>query len=438
MPAVAPLAGVAVCAALLACSPPDREATSGLRCPDCNLLLISIDTLRADRLGSYGYARETSPHIDRLAESGLVFRDVLAQVASTAPSHKSIFSGRYLFQHRNDLGPLPVMAGLLKAQGYRTAAFVDGGALGAKFGMTKGFDRYVDIRRASRSAEEGLAGINPRFIRWLEDNAASRFFAFVHSYDVHCPYTPPEPYFSMFTGDYKPGFEVEDKCGLYYYNTLDLDPEAYAYIGALYDGGVRYMDERVAEILAALERLELDQNTVIVFTSDHGESLGERDVVGHNEVFEVQLKVPLIIRLPSRRHAVSEYPAQLIDLLPTLAAILGVDAPEGLPGTDLSQVLGSEVTTRLRFAQNHNSTMSAIRPDKRWSLLLRQGMPFALYDVIADPAEGTDLLAQSADVAGRLFAAYQGLRVPEGALGELPEGLDAGDLERLKALGYLE
>lgn len=421
-------------------APAETFVSAGpLDCSGCNLLVVSIDTLRADRLGSYGYARETSPNLDALAAQSLVFRDVLAQASTTAPSHRSLFTGRYVFQHENDTATLPVMAGLLARAGYRTAAFVDGAQMSRRFGMAKGFETFFDTGGYNEEGAHvggGLEVLGPEVVRWLEAHGDERFFAFLHTYDVHCPYTPPEPYFSMFTDGYQPGFEVEGRCGKHYFNGLDLSADDFAYLGALYDGGVRYTDEKLAPVLGALSRLGLDQNTVVVITSDHGESLGERGTVGHNEVYDVQLKVPLIVHLPSGHHAEIDTPVQSIDVLPTLLATLGVPSPE-LPGTDVRAFVDAPPEpARHRLAERGSTVRGTVRTDERFSLHVDGGEPSALFDLQRDPAETTDLLDSEPERAERMRSAYEAL----GARGErvpvYPEDLDEKTRDQLRALGY--
>ena len=414
-------------------------AAPELRCTDCNLLLISVDTLRADRLGSYGYSRPTSPNLDALASKSLLFRDVLAQASSTVPSHKSIFSGLYVFEHRNRLDGRPVLAQLLASAGYRTGAFVDGGYLSREFGMDRGFETYfdADVAEGLEGAPHGLHVINPAAIAWMTEHSAQRFFAFVHTYDVHCPYAPPEPYRSMFTSDYVPPVDLGTRCGEDGYEGRILTEQDFAHVSALYDGGVRYLDAKLQELLDALERLGLEHKTVVVVTSDHGESLGEHGRIGHNGWFDEQLKVPLIIYDPTGPSFVSDTPAQSIDILPTLLGILGVDPPRSLSGVDLTATLrnavGSDARTRLAQAGRAVS----IRADGRWNLILLSGKRHALFDLTVDPLESVDLMEQETDVVTKLVDLYRKLQVPEREAPIHPADLDEAKRRRLRALGYM-
>ena len=419
------------------------EKAGVFRCDGCNLLLISIDTLRADRLGCYGYERDTSPTLDELAAESIIFRDVLAQAATTAPSHRSLFTGRYVFQHRDVSPKPPTMAGLLAESGYRTAAFVDGGQMSRAFGLAEGFETFFEsggVHRQGAQVGGGLEVLNSELVEWLRKHGDQKFFAFLHTYDVHCPYTPPEPYRSMFTDGYEPDFEVEGRCGGSYFNRLKLGAEDFAYLSALYDGGVRYVDSKIAEILAEIHRLGLAEKTIVVITSDHGESLGERWKVGHRRVWDVQLKVPLIMHLPTGHHRVVEEPVQGVDLLPTVLSMLGIRTLDNLPGRDLSRLFDADLPPegRVRFGEGIDIPESTIRLDSRWSLLLVDGEPAGLFDLARDPAEEENLIAARPDVSSKLFEAYRGLQVPASEPIGLPEGLDRETRERLESLGYLE
>jgi arylsulfatase len=419
--------------------------SGALGCEDCNVLFFSIDTLRADRLGSYGYARPTSPTLDALAKDGIVFRDVLAQAPTTAPSHRSFFSSTYVPEHGNELKHLPVIASELARHGYATAAFVDSGQLAPAFGLTKGFASYtstdVERRDVVGTFGGGLEQLNPRVIRWLEGKHDKPFFLFVHTYDVHCPYDPPEPFRSMFVDKaYTPRFDATGRCGKDYYDGLNLGAKEFAHIGAIYDGAIRYTDGKMAEILAALERLGLSDKTLIVVTSDHGESLGERGFVGHNRVYDVQLKVPWIMRLPSRAQRVVHAPVESVDILPTLLSMLGKQAPGTLSGRDLLPRLvdGKWEDNRLRVAHTGSRKMATVHEGKRWSLIVQDDKPPALYDLLADPTEETDLSQRHSDVVRRLMSALARFDPTKREVRELPQGLDEKTLRDLKALGYVQ
>jgi arylsulfatase len=395
-------------------------------------LFVSIDTLRADHLGSYGYPRPTSPNLDRLAAGALVFRDVLAQAPSTAASHGAIFSGRYVHQGRKKS-----LARILSDAGYRTAGFVDGGQMRRSFGLARGFEHYesTDAERIGG----GLSEINPRAIAWLDAQGGTPFFLFLHTYDVHCPYDPPEPYRAMFLAGRQPSPAVEGRwCGPHL-NRQNLDEADFEYLRGLYDAGIRYTDEHVQQILTALGTLGLADETVVVVTSDHAESLGERGWVGHNQVYSVQLKVPLIVALPSGRSQVVDSPVESIDILPTLLAILGVEGPGDLPGKDLTaQLERPGDPERVRLAQTWDGEGVSVHEGKRWSLVTHAGKIAGLYDLLADPEQLVDRQHERPDVAARLARWLRESRSPADPPPEAPPKVDERTRRELEALGYAE
>ncbi len=273
-----------------------------------NVLLITLDTTRADHLGCYGYRPAKTPNIDGLAREGFRFNRVYCPAPLTLPSHVSIMSGLYPVTHgvRNNGHDLPsgirTLAGILKAKGYATAAFVSSFSVDSRFGIDRGFDVYDDTFRADspfktqnaeRRAEETFA----KFSRWLENNGKNRFFGWVHYFDPHLPYDPPSPY--------KEAFEK--------------DP---------YDGEIAYMDHYVGAILDRLREMGILERTLVVVAGDHGEGLGDKVELGHGIfLYEETLRVPLILHNPSvfRRAQVIESEVRLIDVAPTILEILGLE-----------------------------------------------------------------------------------------------------------------
>ena len=419
-----------------------RAEARTLSCADCNVLLISVDTLRADHLGAYGYGRDTSPNIDRLAAQSTVWTDVRSQAPTTAPSHLSLFSGLYVSEHRNRRRAVPVISEMFRSAGYRTAAFVDGGQLRRNLGFDRGFEHFFDSGgRHVEGAQVGggLAVINPQVIDWLRQHRKQRFFVFLHTYDVHCPYTPPEPWRSRYTNGYVPAFEVEGKCGNRYFDHLGLDEPGFRYIAALYDGGIRYTDHMLQQVLDALHQLGLDDRTVVALTSDHGESLGERRRVGHNEVYEVQLRVPLMIRIPGLAPRRLDGPAESIDILPTLLGITGLPRPAAIRGVDLEAWTRQDAPRRrFRMSETNNANGRVVRLDPRWSLVLLENQPPRLYDLDADPTEVNDVAAGHPAIVRSLLAAYAEQKLPQGLAEDYRSGADAETIRQLEALGYVE
>jgi len=344
----------------------DKKGKAGIidnKCVDCNVILFSLDTLRADRLGCYGHFRNTSPYIDELAGEGIIFSDVLAHAPETKLSHLSIFTSKYVFAHQGKFDNSITLAEVLKDAGYQTAAFTDGGRVSSAYGFAQGFDIYND--KGGR-----IKKINPRVIEWLRKNHRKKFFLFIHTYDVHAPYNQPEPYSSMFVEDPEAYSELRKgnvrDCTKYLNRTGDSRP-----IGALYEGGVRYVDSMLGRLFEEFDELGLNKNTIVVITSDHGESLGEHTHIGHDHLYDNQLRVPLIMRVPGYEHNVVSEPAQLIDLYPTVLGFLGITPPEGIYGIDLVPTINygfSFNNTRTRISENNMA--KTIRVDDKYKLIV--------------------------------------------------------------------
>jgi len=322
------------------------------------VILISLDTLRADRLELYGYERETAPHLRALGEESVVFDFVCAQAAQTLISHKSMLTGKYpttllleesgadLFQLATLHDPreflvqgLSSVRGLLAAgfgsRGYRTAGFTDGAWMSREAGFERGFEQFDD-------SGGGLEHILPRALAWLETCAAEPAFLLLHAYDVHCPYPCREPFNSLFCSDHSAHLDLTAECGKGPMSELELSAADLQGISDHYDGGIASADDYLGGFFEELRRRGLWDRALIVLTSDHGESLGERGVVGHGGLYLEQLRVPLIIKFPTGTgpgpRRVGE-PVELVDVLPTLFSLCSVPVPRDLDGRSLLPIL---------------------------------------------------------------------------------------------------
>jgi len=322
------------------------------------IVLISIDTLRADRLELYGYGRSTAPHLTALGAEGVVFRTVGSQSAHTLSSHKSLFTGKYpatllreetgsdLFELTTVDSPREflvdtfshvqgALAQGFRERGYRTAGFTDGAWMSREAGFAHGFDLFDDTGG-------GLEGVLPRGLGWLDSNAAQPAFLFLHTYDVHCPYTTREPYDSTFCPDHTAHIPLADKCGKGALHELALTPADLAAISDHYDGSILSTDAYLGRFFDELRTRGLYERALIIVTSDHGESLGERGLIGHGGLYLEQLRVPLIVKFPSAwgvRPAALDTPVELVDLLPTLFTLCGIATPSDLDGSSLLPIL---------------------------------------------------------------------------------------------------
>lgn len=393
--------------------------------PPSRVLLITVDTLRADALGCYGSARARTPWIDRLAAGGARFTDAHASSVMTLPSHATILSGRYPLTHgvRDNAGfrfpaDLPTLATLLSARGFRTGAFVSAFPLDSRFGLARGFDVYDDqlgpsARPTFLEQERPGPATVARALDWLRGQAGHPVFCWVHVYEPHYPYAPPEPYASRFRGH-------------------------------PYDGDVAAADAALGPLLDPILASGKDARTLVVLTADHGESLGEHGEATHGIfAYEATLRVPLILYLPRRFGArVVRATARHVDLLPTILEALGLPIPTGLPGRSLLAEAAGAASPEPPVASYFEALSGEL--NRGWAPLrgVLEGdtkyidLPIPeLYDLAADPGETRNLAAaEPAKLAAmrRLLAPF---RAQDRGVARREE--DAETRERLATLGYL-
>jgi arylsulfatase A-like enzyme/Flp pilus assembly protein TadD len=409
-----------------ACAGRHRTAITSGALPGASVLLVTIDTLRADRVGAYGYGGGLTPTLDRLAGEGLRFARTYAHAPLTLPSHASLLTGRYPTHtgvHDNGtfrLGEMPTLATVLKAAGYRTGAFVGAFVLDTRFGLNRGFDTYddrmvgssADLEVVQRTADQVL---EPAF-RWISaaPGGADRFFSWVHLYDPHQPYAAPEPYRSRFAGD-------------------------------PYSGEIAYTDAALARFFDRLRAGNLLTNTLVVVASDHGESLGEHGERTHGLfAYDATLRVPLILWAPGRLNpGVVPGIARLVDIVPTILDLLGAAPLNGIDGRTLRSSIngeGGDGPQESYFeALNANLT-------RNWAPLrgvVRDGLKLIdlpqpeLYDLAADPGEQRNLYAQQRERARPLEASLDRLVKSAAATPSAQANIDADAEARLRSLGYV-
>jgi arylsulfatase A-like enzyme len=274
-------------------------------------VLISIDTLRADHLGCYGYGRPTSPFLDSLARRATLFEEAYAQFPSTLVSHMSMFTGLHPREHgvfppSSVLSPeVETLPEAFQRHGFRTAGFTEGGYVSGRFGFRRGFDEFVARNRNRNRPIEGTFRRGVRFLEGLGKD--DRFLLFLHTYAVHTPYDAPERYREPFwSGGPPPGAIPATGPALTRQNALGepLSQPAVAWLTALYDAGIRQTDEVLQRFFADLERLGLDDEVTVVVTSDHGEELQDHGRFNHTQVYREVLRVPLLVIHPDHRAAV--------------------------------------------------------------------------------------------------------------------------------------
>ncbi len=414
------------------------------------VILISIDTLRPDFLTPYKPDLDTSPEIARLASEGSLFLDVLAQAPSTARSHKSILYSLYPAIHKTRPRRVPQERiesplEMLQQAGYLTAALVGGGQLHPLYGFAKGFDSYEVIREQVDA--ETLSALEKAVLGWLAEHRHDRFFLFLHTYQVHAPYAPPAEYWSRYAGWYRGDLDPSDMRRARDFKRADLEEEEVRFLRDLYAGEVAYVDAFLGRLFRALRELDIYETTMIVFLSDHGESLGERARFGHNQLYDVQLRIPLIIRVPGLPPSRIGEPVEAIDVMPTIFAALQLSPPFEFQGGSLlplmrgtSEAWGKEY----RIAQ-HGQRVAVQRGTWKLKHRLDGIRADRLYNLATDPNEEENLAASFPDIVDDLRSHFEQTTAAAAELASLfttEEATDPSQDEevrrQLKALGYLE
>jgi arylsulfatase len=424
-----------------------------------NVILITVDTLRADHLGAYGYPRDTSPNLDALARESLLFRNAYSQSSETNPPLSSLMTSHYphetkVFRNFHQLQPGALtLAEVLKAEGYRTGAVVSNFSLRRGAGFAQGFDTYDDqMDDWGDRTWEGYERVAPKTtaaaVTWLEQHSKERFFLWVHYMDPHGPYTPPVPYNTMFVestiGEERilPFLEkATGSGGIPPYVRSDDHREAQYYIDQ-YDGEIRFFDYWLGELLKTIRALGLLEKSLIILTADHGEGMGEHDYYfTHPEfLYDGLIHVPLVVRFPgaSPRTGSLEHAVALVDVFATILDSVSVSKPMNGKGLNLL-----DSRPRGIFAETHyNGSKFALTLSGLKAVV--DQTDFALYDLERDPGEMTNVLAdQNAeyllsgrDLRERLEAVIEQDALSLGAPIEC--GLNAEIKRKLEALGYVQ
>lgn len=424
--------GVTALAAMVPCglSSPGRSASgSDSRIPP-SVILISVDTLRADHLSCYGYRRTSTPHIDAIAHGGTLFTQVDSQVPLTLPSHVSLLTSTYPFangieDNAAQLGPNAVtLATVLKARGYRTGAFVGGFVLDRRFGLNRGFDEYdspFDLHRQAGKDPSEIKRLGQDVTgsaeKWLAENSSPSFFLFLHLYDLHTPYELPQ-------GRKPPngtsGYDVE----------------------------LGYVNDVLGQFWNFLQQHHLLANTLVVFIADHGESLGEHGESTHGYfIYQSTLRVPLIFHWPAGSDSFptrTDEPASLLDVAPTILQYLGLPEPAQFQGRSLLSILhgqtsraGEEIYSESLYAHDHFGT-SSLRSLRTGAYQYIEAPEPELYDLAHDPEETVNLYDTRHALALSLRERLSGLRARyRSKLAAASASPSPEVVERLRSLGYL-
>ncbi len=400
-----------------------------------NVLVVTLDTTRADRLGCYGAPDVKTPNLDLLARRGALFEEASTVAPLTQPAHSSLMTGTYPAYHgvrvngSTALGAVHrTLAEVFREQGYRTGAFLGAFVLDGRWGLNQGFETYDDRFDLQKYKHLDLGSVQrpgnavmDSALRWLEAHKQERFFAWIHLYDAHTPYEPPEPFLSA-------------------YRSRGLE--------GLYDGEIAFADQQVGRALGWLDANGLAKRTVVVVLGDHGESLGHHGEGTHGYfVYEDTLRIPLLIATPMPGPAGARVasPVSIVDVFPTVLGLAGLDPGPRVQGRSLvramlrprasreSYAFGESMTPNLQYGW---SPLYSLR-SSRYKLV--QAPRPELFDLAADPDEKTDVIARHAREAEDLRRRLDRLLEETGRGAPAPEtaDLDKQTMEGLAALGYV-
>jgi arylsulfatase A-like enzyme/Tfp pilus assembly protein PilF len=400
-----------------------------------NVILITMDTTRADHIACYGYPDVKTPNLDSLAGRGVLFEQAATSSPLTLPAHCSIMTGMYPTYHGVRVNgntalneEQTTIAEVLSVQGYRCGAFIGAFVLDGRWGLEQGFQQYddqfdlqkykhIDLGAVQRPGNE----VMDRALAWLDGEKADPFFAWIHLYDPHAPYEPPEPYFSEYS-----------RRGL---------------VGQ-YDGEIAFMDEQIGRCVAWLERNGLSQNTVLVLIGDHGEGLGSHGEGTHGYfIYDYAAHVPFIIAAPLQGLGGVRVPSQVrgVDVFPTILGLVGIEGRAGVHGRsviplmfkpktrDEAPAYGESMAPNIQFGW---SPLQFLRTT-RYKYI--DAPKSELYDITQDADEQTNLYGDRPEIARRMKAELDRLmaETSRGAPAPQAANLDKETVERLAALGYI-
>ena len=400
-----------------------------------NIVFFTIDTLRADHLECYGYDSVKTPNINRLASEGILFEHNIVQAPLTLPSHSSIFTGTHpLYHGMRDNGGFYLeenhitLAEALKNRAYSTGAFVGAFVLDSRWGLDQGFDYYYDNFDLTKYKTVSLDSVQRRgdevlseAYKWLEKNSHNKFFAWIHLYDPHTPYDPPEPYKTQYSGR---------RFGLY-------------------DGEIAYVDLLMGDFRNFMEEKNLLDKTLIIFTGDHGESLGEHKENAHGFfIYDSDIRVPLIIRFPENKFQGNIIPNQVrsIDIMPTILNMLGEKSPENVQGKSiLPLILGKQGGEALSaysetYWPRYHYGWSELKSLRKGQYKFIDAPKPELYDILEDPGEVNNLVNKKATLSHEMKRELEALidrYSVEGIEEAGPKKIDNDSLVKLQALGYI-
>ena len=414
-----------------------------------NIILIILDTLRADHLGCYGYKRDTSPYIDKLSEEGALFSCAFSQGGYTLASIPSILTSKFPLswgwptdEYRLSEDEI-TLAEILKKHGYITAAFTGGGFTSYLYGYAQGFDLYEDNDLGS------TGNVKQVVFNWLEQNKKRPFFLFLHTYAIHDPFDPPEPFNGIYAPQYQ-GHLKDMSLDASLFDRIDREnSEDIDYIISQYDSEIRYCDSLIGELLKEIEELGLDSSTIIVLTADHGEDLMEHNTISHADIYDTGIHVPLILRYPPLipKNKRVDSLVRSVDILPTILDILGISTENSGEGLSLLPLIFDlkKQTERLVFSMGFNTKEGLKKRvslrNKDWKLIYTvEENSYELYNINDDPKELNNVVSTEKDqfkILKETLNDYLGQFELDRKKDEDNIILDKETKQELKSLGYI-
>ncbi len=425
--------------------PPISGTTDGIEvplCPGCNVIVILIDTLRADHLPCYGYERNTAPNICGLAEEGFLFKNMYANSPSTKTSIASLFTSMLPSQHKSIFNKdvlndeVITMAEILAEHGYKTHAVNANPVIKTQFNYDQGFATWND--RLARAVKMN------RVIFKALDSYEQPFFLYLHYMDPHSPYKSPGRYSKFFNEDYD---GIVTGLAPYEVSYFENRPDELEQLRAFYDNDIRYVDHSIGRLFERLKETGLYEDSVIILLSDHGEMFLEHGQFEHsNGVYTELIDVPLIIRAPNQEKMVIETPVQTVDILPTLLAMLAIDVDLLFMGRSIFPLIGSDetrpiISEQLRKQWGIRVPETALIMEDYKLIKQLATNDHALFNMRVDPMErenvidsapsALELIDKMNSVLQANAAMYEGIEVKETTL-------DEETIQQLKALGYIQ
>jgi arylsulfatase A-like enzyme len=417
-----------------------------------NVIVIVVDTLRADKLGCQGGWQELTPNIDAFAKEAVVFENAFSHAPWTLPSMASLYTSQLPVQHGagGKLGKFKVLepgastlAEVFRRNGASTGAVTNVLFLGQRFGMTQGFDDVDEALGRDNRTGRRAGGTTEAAIQWIEENTPGRFFLLVHYFDPHLTYDPPGKWRMRFAKDVPGGesFGTAKEMAALRKGERELDEAQIPHLERLYNAEIAYTDFQVGRLLDELEKMGLSDDTLVILTSDHGEEFLDHGGFEHgHSLFNELLHVPLIVRIPGGGGSRVASVVRLIDVAPTICDLVGIDPPSSFWGRSLLPLVESGGKDRPMLAQGNmwGPERTAWR-DGRFKIILdSESGGVLLFDVVSDPGEQKDVAGEMEGLRTKMLTEANAMIQSFAAGGESEAELSEEEIEMLRSLGYIE